>query len=115
MTLEDFRTLCLAMPGATEEIKWEKDLCFLIGKKMFAVGGLDMQPISISFKTTREAFEQMVERPGFFPAPYLARYQWVAIKDIEGMSEAELKRLVQESYELVLAKLPAKIKKTLNL
>ena len=115
MTLEDFRTLCLSFPVASEEIKWDNDLCFLLGKKMFAVAVLDKQPVSISFKTSPENFDELIERPGFFPAPYLARYKWVSIKDIEGMSREELKRLVGNSYQLVLDKLPQKEKKKLGL
>ena len=115
MTLEDFRELCLSFPAATEEVKWENDLCFLIGKKMFAVAGLDRQPVAISFKTTPELFDQLTERSGFIPAPYLARYKWVTIQDISGLNEDELKKLVSNSYDLVLAKLPKKAKDQLGL
>jgi len=115
MSLEEFRELCLSFPATSEEIKWEKDLCFLIGKKMFAVADVDAQPLSISFKTTPENFDELVERPGFFPAPYLARYKWVAIKDINGMSKDELSRLIGNSYQLVLDKLPQKAKTKLGL
>lgn len=115
MTLEDFRELCLSFPAATEEIKWENDLCFLIGKKMFAVAGLDRQPVSVSFKTSPEMFDQMIERSGFVPAPYLARYKWVTIQDIDGLNKEELRSLISNSYELVLAKLPQKIKNKLAL
>ncbi len=115
MTLEAFRELCLSFPAASEEIKWENDLCFLIGKKMFAVAGLDRQPVSISFKTSPKLFDQLTERSGFVPAPYLARYKWVSIQDISGLNEGELKTLVSQSYELVLAKLPSKVRNQLEL
>ena len=31
---------CRGLPGATEDVKWEKDLVFSVGAKMFVVFGL---------------------------------------------------------------------------
>ena len=36
MNIEQLRKFCLSFPGATEDIKWGNDLCFCVGKKMFA-------------------------------------------------------------------------------
>ena len=41
MTLERFRALCLAQPGATEQIQWRVDAVFKVGGKMFAVACTD--------------------------------------------------------------------------
>ena len=37
MDPEAFRADCLSFPGVTEDLKWEHDLVFSVGKKMFAV------------------------------------------------------------------------------
>lgn len=114
MTLEDIRKICLSLPATSEEVKWENDLCFMIGKKMFLVTSLDKSPVAASFKTNQEDFTTFSERPGFQPAPYLARYGWIMVEDIELISEAEWKDLIQQSYDLVLSKLPAKVRKSLG-
>lgn len=114
MTLEDIRNICLALPATSEEIKWENDLCFLLGKKMFLTASLNASPLTISFKTSDENFTAFSERPGFSPAPYLARYGWVMVEDIELVSPAEWKTLIQQSYDLVLSRLPAKARKALG-
>lgn len=103
------------MPAVTEDIKWEHDLCFLVGGKMFLVAGVDQVPASASFKVAPEEFEEWASRPGFAPAPYLARHHWVRADDLHRLSLREWEQAVGQSYELVKAKLPKKAQKKLNL
>lgn len=111
MDHESVRSFCLSLPQVTEDIQWEKDLLFRIGNKMFTVLALDDSPGHVmSFKCTPEVFAELTERPGIVPAPYVARYHWVALESFAALKTAELKSLVKDSYELVRAKLPAKVK-----
>jgi predicted DNA-binding protein (MmcQ/YjbR family) len=109
MNLEQLRNFCLSLPHVTEDVKWGHDLCFLIGEKMFLVVNPDVVPVPASFKTDPEEFEELASRDGCKPAPYLARYKWVHIDNIERMNEEEWKRIAQIAYDLVKAKLPKKI------
>lgn len=115
MTIEDIQLICRQLPAVTEDIKWEHDLVFSVGGKMFCVAGLDQSPVSASFKVTDEEFEEMSQRPGFKPAPYVAKYKWVWLEDINKMNKTAWKKYISQSYELVKAKLPAKMKKQLGL
>ncbi|RZJ28924.1 MAG: hypothetical protein EOO48_08750 [Flavobacterium sp.] len=115
MNIEQLRELCSSLPHVTEDIKWESDLCFCIGKKMFCVTGIDQQPVSISFKVTDDEFDEMSQREGFIPAPYVARYKWVRLDDLNRMKADEIKHYIRQSYDLVSAKLPPKIKKEIGL
>ena len=47
MNLEKVRRICLAFPGATEQVQWGADLVFKVGGKMFAVAATEPsgQPI----------------------------------------------------------------------
>ncbi|MGH9659446.1 MAG: MmcQ/YjbR family DNA-binding protein [Bryobacteraceae bacterium] len=111
MTLAAFRRYCRSQPHATENVQWGHDLVFKIAGKMFAVVSLD--PASqgqFSFKCTPEEFAELTEREGVVPAPYVARYHWVLVEDPDALPAAELKRLVRQSYEMVRAKLPAKVR-----
>lgn len=110
MNQETVREFCLGLPHATEDVKWQKDLCFCIGDKMFAVVSLDGDgPYKLSFKCTPEEFAELTELPGIVPAPYVARYHWVALERLDVVKAAELKRLLKDSYEMVKAKLPKKV------
>ena len=110
MSLPWIRAYCLALPHATEDVKWEKDLTFCIGEKMFAVTCLEPSDVVLSFKCTPEAFAELVERPGIIPAPYLARAQWVALEHEDALTRRELEPLLRSAYELVLAKLPTRVR-----
>lgn len=94
------------MPGVTEDIKWENHLCFNVGGKMFLITSPDESPVTASFKTTEEKFEELSEREGFMPAPYLARNKWVKVDDIGRLMVKEGKELLELSYKLVKEKLP---------
>lgn len=111
MDIESLRTLCLSFPGATEDLKWGADICFLVGSKMFCVTGDDGH---VSLKVTPEAFDELTERDGIIPSAYLGRHGWVCVQQFGKLKAAEWKRYVQMSYEQVRAKLPAKVRASLG-
>ena len=81
MDIEEIRAFCLSLPFTTEDVKWGNDLAFCVGKKMFTIVGLETaENCSISFKCTPEKFAELVEKDGIIPAPYVARYHWVAVE-----------------------------------
>lgn len=114
MNVDQLRELCLSFPGATEQIQWGNDLLFKVGGKMFAVTPLEPAPVFLSFKASPENFAELTERPHIIPAPYLARAQWVALETRDAVPRNELAALLRESYDLVAAKLPKKIRESLS-
>ena len=115
MDIESVRSFCLSLPQVDEKVQWGNDLLFRIGEKMFAV--VSLEPASdhcMSFKCTPEKFAELVEQEGIFPAPYVARYHWVALKRFDALPDRELKELLRSAYGLVYEKLPAKIKRQLE-
>jgi predicted DNA-binding protein (MmcQ/YjbR family) len=106
MTLEDIQSIFEKMAHVTQDIKWGQDLCFNIGGKMFLVTAPDSMPVSASFKADEATLNELIERDGFKPAPYLARHKWVQVDDINRISEKEWRRLITQSYELIKSKLP---------
>jgi len=114
MNADWLREVCLAFPGTTEQIQWGYDLLFKVGGKMFAITPLEPAPVCLSFKASSENFAELTERPNIIPAPYLARAQWVALQTKDALPPAELSKLLRESYELVAAKLPKKIRDSLS-
>jgi predicted DNA-binding protein (MmcQ/YjbR family) len=106
MNIDQIRKICLAFPGATEQIQWEDDLLFKVGGKMFALTPLEPSRLWLFLKADPEEFAELTERPGIIPAPYLARAKWIAIETADAISPAEAAALLKKSYELVVEKLP---------
>jgi predicted DNA-binding protein (MmcQ/YjbR family) len=108
MNLDSIRAFCLSLPHVTEDIQWGNDLLFRIGRRIFAGVGLE-PPHGLAFKCTPEKFDQLVEIDGIIPAPYMARNKWVSIMDFNALSDDETKRLMRNSYEMILSGLPKKL------
>lgn len=109
-TLRDW----VAWPGVESGMKWEDDLVFTVATKMFCVMCVrGAQAGSVSFKVEDERFLELSDRPGFAPAPYLARAHWVQVADPSRVPAEELRALLRRSYELVRAKLPKKVQREL--
>lgn len=110
MTLDAIQQICNSFPEVTEDIKWEDHLCFCTGGKMFLITSPAELPVTASFKTTADLFEELTEREGFKPAPYLGKHKWVWVDDISRIGSREWKELLKISYDLVRAGLPKKKK-----
>ena len=48
------------------------------------------------------------------PAPYAARYHWVSVQKPGALKQAEIKRLIKDSYEMVKGKLSKKTQSLLG-
>ncbi len=116
MTYTQLQKFCASLPHATGERKWDVDFVYCIGGKMFAVVFNDRHgKLHVSFKVDDDLFLTYCDRPGFIPAPYLARAKWVQVVDVTQVSGAELKALLRRAHELVAAKLTKKLRAELGL
>jgi predicted DNA-binding protein (MmcQ/YjbR family) len=108
MNVDEVRRYCLAFLDANEKLQWGDALCFKVRAKMFAVLGLDQ--VRLTFKCTPETFADLIERHDIRPAPYLGHHNWVMLDRLDALRNDELQDLLQQSYEMVLAKAPGKAK-----
>lgn len=115
VNIEELRTLCLELPAVTEDIKWENNLCFCIARKIFLMAALDVFPVTAAFKVPKDEFVELSGKPGFKPAPYLGRYQWVLMEDLNNLTEEGWKFYIRQSYDLVKDRLPKKIRQQYRL
>jgi predicted DNA-binding protein (MmcQ/YjbR family) len=115
MTFDEICETCRALPAATEDVKWENNLVFSVGAKMFAVLSLDGEGAwpDLGFKCAPERFEALLERKGLTPAKYLARAQWVTVGEDHDLTDGELKELLAEAHQTVFAKLPKRLQREL--
>ncbi|SEO28437.1 Predicted DNA-binding protein, MmcQ/YjbR family [Duganella sp. CF517] len=114
MNIKQAKTLCRSLPGATEDVKWETNLVFSVGGKMFAVTENDDKAKGISFKVDDDRFLELTDRPGIILAPYLARARWVYVEELKSIGDAEAAELLKRSYELVFAKLTKKLQREIG-
>jgi len=107
VTREAIRAFCLGLPHVTERFQIHH-LGFQIGGKTFAMLNLEVAGMPLSFKCTVEDYNELVEREGVIPAPYMARNKWVSITEWDSLPAAELKECLRRSREAVRLKLPKK-------
>lgn len=113
MTTEKLQKYCMTFPGAHEGVKWEDHLCFMVAEKMFCMTGFT-DAANVNFKVSDEEFETLCEREGIVPAPYLARNKWVSVIRRNALKPKEWEYYLRNSYELVKAKLPKKIREQIG-
>jgi predicted DNA-binding protein (MmcQ/YjbR family) len=101
--LKHVRTLCLALPEASEVEAWGHPT-FRAGKKLFAAFGEDAGVVSVGLKVGHDRQEGLLADDRFFPTPYAARQGWVSLR-IDGTTDwDEVRGLVQEAYRQVALK-----------
>jgi predicted DNA-binding protein (MmcQ/YjbR family) len=109
---EDLVAYCLAKPGAVEDEPWEGDLVAKVGGKIFAFlggGGLGV-------KCGRDA-DEAAELRQRFPdsvtrSAYIGQHGWNRIVLDGAVDDDELRELVDTSYDLIVAKLPKRLRPT---
>jgi predicted DNA-binding protein (MmcQ/YjbR family) len=106
MNVDAVRRFCLAFAETREKLQWGENLCFKVGGKIFAILNLGSVPQGLCFKCDPERFAELTEREGVVPAPYLGRYKWVLVENLDVLEAWELEELLGESYRMVAEKLP---------
>lgn len=116
MKLNAIKKYCASLPHATADVKWEIDHVYSIGGKMFALACENQyRGTVVCFKVDDHRFLELTDRSGFMPAPYLARAKWVELKNLDAISDAELKALLKRAYTIVGAKLTKKLQREFGL
>jgi predicted DNA-binding protein (MmcQ/YjbR family) len=114
MIVEELINICSEFPAVTQDVKWGSNLCFCIGGKIFCIANLD-PPHTFSFKVTDDEFEELSQKEGFKPAPYLAKSKWIMVEDFSKLSKKDLTEFLKGSYNMIKSKIPGKKRKELGL
>jgi predicted DNA-binding protein (MmcQ/YjbR family) len=112
MNLEDFREYCLSLPAVTESTPFGEDvLVFKVADKIFALTGLDEVPPTANLKCDpdlalelRDRYEQV--RPGY----HMNKKHWNTVELEGGIPTAELRNMIDHSYQLVVNGLPKAVR-----
>jgi predicted DNA-binding protein (MmcQ/YjbR family) len=109
MTAKALRRWCLAFRGAKEEFPFgEQASVFKVGGKMFALSALQSRPLRVSLKCDPELGEGLrATYPAIQPGYHLNKRHWVTVTLDGSVSDDMLLELLEDSYDLVVAGLPA--------
>lgn len=110
MNIETYREYCISKPGVTEEFPFdEHTLVFKVGGKMFALTGLN-HDFAITLKCDPEYSVELREKySNIEGAWHMNKRYWISVSEIEFFDEILLKKLIDQSYELVFNSLTKKI------
>ena len=112
MNRDDVLALCLALPGTEETYPFGDEVAVMkVGGKMFALVSLSGDPGVVNLKCDparalelREVYAAI--RPGY----HQDKRHWNSV-DLDGSVEDDLVReLVEDSYDLVVARLPRRVR-----
>jgi len=107
------RRYCASLPHTTEHVQWGEHLVFKVAGKLYAILALEPSGTWLTLKVPPADFGDLMEREGVLQAPYMAKGQWIALENEDVLGAVELKRLIRQSYDLVVAKLPKKTRAAL--
>ena len=110
MESDAFQEHCLKKRGVTEDTPFGPDnLVFKVGGKMFALLALDEIPPTANLKCDpdlalelRDRYEDV--RPGY----HMNKKHWNTVVIAGAIPEAEVRKMIDHSYELVVQSLPKK-------
>lgn len=72
---------------------------------MLFITAPDKFPVSATFKTNDELFVELPLREGVIPAPYLARYKWLYVDDLQRFTREDWEEFILISYDRIFAEL----------
>jgi len=116
MDLAQFREYCLSKPRATEGTPFGPDvLVFKVRGKMFALAALEEVPTTVNLKCDpdlalelRDRYEQI--QPGY----HMNKKHWNTVEIDSGIPDAEVREMIDHSYELVTQSLSKAERKKLE-
>ena len=112
MNLSELTSTLLAFAGATEEYPWgSSPMVIKVGGKMFAIVGLEADPLKISLKADPEdAIIQRNMYEAVQPGYHLNKEHWNTVTLDDSIPDKLLKQMIDESYQLISKKLSRKVK-----
>ena len=112
MNIESLREYCLSKKGAEECFPFdETTLVFKVACKMFALADLEDNPLSVNLKCDSEIIEELrAKYQCVTPGWHMNKKHWNTIIIDGTVSDKQICRWIDDSYDLVFDALPNKSK-----
>lgn len=116
MNLDNLRAHCLSKSGVTEETPFDAmTLVYKVGGKIFALTGLNDNPLEVNLKCDPErAIELREQYAAVRPGYHMNKTHWNTVVADGSIRDSLLREWVDHSYELVVRSLPKAVRAQLN-
>ena len=104
---QELRELCMRFRGSSETFPfgWQWSV-FKVAGKMFALAGLDRDPLSVSVKCEPLLAEQLrAANPAVMPGYHLNKRHWNTGLIDGSLPDEMIANMIEDSYDLVVSKL----------
>lgn len=117
MDIEELHEACLSLPHVEETFPFDDvTLVFKVGGKMFALISLDSHLPHVSLKCDPDkAIELRSQYEGITGAFHMNKKHWNTVNADSDIPKHLVLELIRHSYDLVVEKLPGRIKSDLKL
>ena len=112
MNIEELRDYCISKQYVDESFPFnEETLVFKVMGKVFLLTDIESNPLQFNVKCDPELAIQLREKYScVIPGYHMNKKHWNTIIFDGSMPQAEIKKWIDHSYELVYASLPKKSK-----
>lgn len=116
MNIEELREYCLGKPDVTESFPFDENtLVFKVAGKMFLLTDLE-DAFSINIKCDPgKAVELREQFTSVTPGYHMNKKYWITVVVDGTVNDKDLFEWIDNSYRLVVAGLPAKVRESLGL
>ena len=110
------RDLCLGFAGAVEERPFGPETTtFKVAGKIFAISALEREPLTVSLKCEPHLVPGLrAAHAAIAPGYHLDKRHWNTITIDGSLTDGFLLDLVEDSYDLVMSKLPKRVQRELG-
>ncbi|MCF8227253.1 MAG: MmcQ/YjbR family DNA-binding protein [Bacteroidales bacterium] len=117
MNIEDYRSFCLSLKGSKESMPFDdKVLVFSVGGKMFSLTNNIESFDLINVKCEPAQAVELRERfNSVIPGYHMNKKYWNSVEMDNSISDEQIKEWIKTSYNIIVSKLPMKVRKELGL
>jgi len=111
MNIEEIQKYCIKKKEVTESFPFDDTtLVFKVANKMFCLANL-VPPLSINLKCDPEiAIELREKYEEVLPGYHMSKIHWNTIMLDGSLSDLQIKKWIDDSYDLIVQSLPKKIR-----
>jgi len=116
MNAEELRDYCLSLRGTREDFPFGPGTsAFKVAGKIFALSRLSECPLRVSLKCDPSLAEELRKaHPAVIPGYHLNKRHWNTVVIDGSLPDAIISNMVEDSYDLVVNKLPRAQRQALN-
>ena len=116
VTARALRKLCLGFPGSSETFPFGPEhSVFKVEGKLFAISALAASPLKVSLKCEPDLAEQLrAAHDAIAPGYHLNKRHWNTVTLDGSVSDAMVRDMVEDSYDLIVAAMPRAVRERLG-